>query len=99
MKKILKIEKGRGYFLDENNEYKVVTELSSLRLKEILEKVFYNEDIEFDLFEESTVHNAADRIIYSAVVTKMINLKSRRDEILHTIDSEFSVLKERYKID
>lgn len=99
MKKLLKIEKGRGYFINENDEYVLITELTPENLKNIIEIVFKEKDSHFDTFDESTVHNAADRIIYSKIFTKLKNIEAKREEIVSNISAEFSSLKDKYKLD
>lgn len=99
MKKLLKIDKGRGYFLSENDEYAVITELSVERLKQIIKLVFEEKDSQFDPYDENAVHNAADKIIYSKIYTKLKNIATNRDEIVSKITAEFSSLKSKYKLD
>ncbi len=99
MKKILKIENGRGLFLNEEGEYSVITELSHKQLRELLELVFNEKNSDFDLYDDNLVHNAADKIIYSKVVAKLKNIKDHHDEIVHTVTSGFSDLKSKYRLD
>lgn len=99
MSKLLKIENGRGYFLLENGAYAVITEISVERLKQILELVFNEQNSQFDTYDENSVHNAADKIIYSRIYTKLKNIEVNRDEIVNRISSEFSSLKSKYMID
>lgn len=98
MKKILKIEHGRGYFLNEKNDYTVVTELSANRLKQILEIIFNEEDASFDQYDDNLIHNAADKIIYSKVATKLNNIQEERNEIERQVKSEFSEMISKYNL-
>ena len=99
MKKLLKIEKGRGYYLDKNDEYVLITELSVDRLKQIIEIVFKGDDTLFDAYDDNLVHNAADKIIYNKVATKLKNVQDNREEIILSINSEFATIKAKYMLD
>lgn len=99
MKKLLKIENGRGYYLDDKDDYVSITELSVDRLKQLIEIVFKEDEFLFDAYDDNLVHNAADKIIYSKVAAKLKNVQDNRDEIVLTINSEFATLKSKYGLD
>ncbi|NLA52716.1 MAG: hypothetical protein GX860_11465 [Alcaligenaceae bacterium] len=99
MKKLLKIEDGRGYYLDEKDDYVLITELSVDRLKQIIEIVFKEDETIFDAYDDKLVHNAADKIIYNKVATKLKNVQDNREEIISSINSEFATLKTKYVLD
>ena len=99
MKKLLKIENGRGYYLDEKGDYVLITELSVDGLKQIIEVVFKEEETLFDAYDDNLVHNAADKIIYNKVAAKLKNVQDNREEIISSINSEFATLKTKYALD
>ena len=71
----LKINNGKGYFRDENNEY---AEIDTIRKEDIfrLLEVITLEDIPFEMdsIAENNLQNAAHKIIYRELYVKFSEL-------------------------
>lgn len=88
--KVLRIANGKSEFSINGNIYKPIDEISKDELLEILKLVFKAEDIEFDeITDKNKVDNVAQNIIYSQLLSKIKELKERKQSIINEVNSEF----------
>lgn len=76
----LKIENGKGYFLGEDGEYKLIDSIRKEDILRLLENVV-SADVVFKMDEMSkeNIQNQAHRIIYSNIYEKFLELQSNKN--------------------
>lgn len=88
--KILRIANGRGEFSINGGNYIPIDEITKDALLEILKLVIKAEDIEFDeVTDKNKIDNVAQNIVYSQLLSKVKELKDRKQSIIDDVDSEF----------
>lgn len=88
--KILRIANGKGEFSIKGDVYKPIDEITKDDLLEILKIVIKAEDIEFDeITDKNKVDNVAQNIVYSQLLSKIKELKERKQSIIDDVNSEF----------
>ena len=58
-----------------------------------LEKIYLDEEIDYDLAEDVIVHNDAEKIIYSAIIEKLEDFRIQKTNLKREIDEEFSEIE------
>ena len=99
--KILKIENNIGCFSVNGVEYKNIYEITRNDIFGILTSILENADDEtnFDrISEENVILNDAQKIIYEKIYYKLIATKSKREEILNSVNQEVAPLLSKYNI-
>lgn len=95
--KVLRITNGKGQFSIKDNDYKPIDEISKNDILEILKLVIKAEDIEFDeITDKNKVDNVAQNIVYSQLLSKIKELKERKQSIIDEVNSEFKDAIEKY---
>ena len=92
MSKILKICKGRGLYLNSKGEYEYINTINANDLTRIFTIVFDEDQYTFDEYDENVLHNAADRIIYEKITTKLSNLIDNKQQLKMDVNKEFQEL-------
>lgn len=88
--KILRIANGKGEFSIKGETYKPIDEITKDDLLEILKLVIKAADIEFDeITDKNKVDNVAQNIVYSQLLSKIKELKEKKQSIIDDVDSEF----------
>ena len=78
--KILKIEKGNGYFWAvESDDWTAIDKIDKEGLMKLLE-YFLASDVEVDSFDEEKLSNKAQQIVYKSIFEKFSNLKENKDK-------------------
>lgn len=76
--KILKIERGSGYFwASKSMEWRKIDEIDKNELLTILD-LFLDDDVEMDIPDENNLHNEVHKIIYSHIFQKLNSLTERK---------------------
>lgn len=75
--KLLKIDKGMGYFL-KDKDYKTVDNITKEDLLNLVHASLGG-DIIIDRYDEMLIKNQAHQIIYRSICSKLIDLNNRRD--------------------
>ena len=89
--KCLKIEKGKGFFLKENDDYEKIDSIKKediLRLVDIAINI--DEDFEMDSMDDNLIQNEAHKIIYR-------NLSQKFDELLQNKNRFIDESEGKYK--
>lgn len=90
----LKIENGKGYFLNQNKEYKEIDSIRKEDILRLLEAVTStNINFEMNEIEKGNIQNAAHQIIYSNIYEKFIELKNNKNRFL---DESENLYKEAF---
>lgn len=94
----LKVEKGKGYFLSKNNEYK---EIDAIRKEDILHLLeaatSANIEFEMDEVENGNIQNAAHQIIYLNIYEKFTELKNNKNRFLDESENLYKDALLRYR--
>lgn len=93
--KVLEINNGKCYFF-RNEEKNPITEIEKKDILNFLEKIYSDEDIDYDSAEDIIVHNDAEKIIYSAIIAKLEDFKIQKTNLKREIDEEFSEIEKKY---
>ena len=95
--KLLRIVKGKGEYSINGTDYKIIDELTKEDIFAIIEMVITNDDVEFDNITEAVkVENIAQNIVYSNLLNKLQELKSRRQSIIDDSKADFSEAFKKY---
>lgn len=93
--KLLKIESNQGHFRSSNGNYKAIDKIAKEDLLQLVTWTLNEEVVEFDVYDENTIKNHAQQIVYKSVVQKLADLRGRKQEFID--ESERSFLKEYEK--
>lgn len=97
--KFLKINDNKGYFIKDQNQPEVWTEIDKIEkddLLKLLDKAS-REDFEFDIYEESRIGNKAHQIIYKHLSEKFTIFISNKDRFKDEADSIYKDAIEKYQ--
>ena len=76
----LKIESGKGYFLGEDGEYRLIDSIRKEDILRLLEAaVSADVDFEMDEMNKDNIQNQAHIIIYSNIYEKFLELQSNKN--------------------
>lgn len=98
MDKILKIANGRGFYLNSEGAYELINTITADDLIRIFNIVMELEDFTYDEYDEKTLHNSADKIIYQKITYKLSNLISNKELLIREVNSEYQELIEKYNL-
>lgn len=93
--KLLKIEGGNGYFRLKDGNYLEVDKINKEHLLAIINATLADE-VEFDVFDEHTLQNQAQRIVYKNIAEKLKNLAGRRQEYKDESEKLFQKEYDKY---
>ncbi|RJG15651.1 hypothetical protein [Massilia cavernae] len=93
--KILKIERGNGYYLSGADLYIEIDKITKDHLLELINATLEHE-VTFDAYDEQSLHNQAQRIVYKNILEKLQDLASRRQEFKDESDNWYEKEFERY---
>lgn len=94
--KILKIESGNGYFWVVNSEeWLPIDKIDKGGLMKLLTS-FLREDIEIDEYNEESLSNKAQQIIYKSVSEKFNGLKKNKDKFKDESDRMYLEAIQKY---
>lgn len=78
--KILKIEEGKGYFRSsDNGDWIPIDEIDKDGLMKLLNR-FLDADVEMDIYNEKTLLNQAQQIIYKSIFEKFSLLQENKSK-------------------
>lgn len=94
----LKINNGKGYFL---NAEKEIQEIHEIRKEDILRLLDYatdgSADFEMDEIKDGNIQNEAHRIIYDGLYRKFKELLENRDRFIDESESLYKDAVQKYK--
>lgn len=93
--KLLKIDANQGHFRDTSGNYKPVDKITKEDLLQLVTWTLNEKDVEFDPYDEKSIKNQAQQIVYKGVDQKLRTLRGRKQEFID--ESERSFLKEYEK--
>lgn len=93
--KILKIERGNGFYLSGADQYIEIDKITKDHLLELINATLEHE-VTFDAYDEQSLHNQAQRIVYRNILEKLQDLASRRQEFKDESDKWYEKEYERY---
>jgi hypothetical protein len=76
--KILKIERGNGYYVSGTDQYIEIDKISKDHLLNLINTTLEHE-VTFDVYDEESLHNQAHRIVYKNILEKLQDLALRRE--------------------
>lgn len=97
--KLLKISDQTGQYLNSAGGYSPIDQLSKEDLLRLVNQTLGPEDIEFDAFDAATLKNHAHQIIYKSVLSKLTDLRERKDAFLDESARLFLAEYEQYRSD
>jgi hypothetical protein len=89
--KLLKISDGGAFYRAADDEFATIDKITKDDLVRLVDLTL-SRDVEFDEYDEETVRNQAQQIVYKSVVEKLEGLKQRKKEF--TDESERLYLQE-----
>ena len=92
--KLLKIENGLGYYLDEKSDFDSIDKITKEDLLRLVDLTL-SKEVEFDEYDDEAIKNHAHRIIYKSISEKLGDLKERKQKF--TDESERLYLTEYEK--
>lgn len=95
--KLLRIEAGKGHFLGEEEEEQPIDQLTKEDLLRLVDLTLAEDEVEFDEYDEDSLHNQAHQIIYKHIYTKLTRLRERRNEFVDESERLFLVEYENYR--
>ena len=94
--KYLKIDKSKGYYYNENNEYIEIVKIGSEDFYYLLNKAINSDDFDMDQYDETILHHEVHRIIYNEIYNKMQNFIKQKESILFEVNSLYDEAKRKY---
>lgn len=94
--KILKINDGKGYYLDKNGNYVEVDKVDRDSLLYLINLVI-NSEVEIETYDESLILNKVHQIIYKEISQKILTLNTSKLTLLSNINTEYADLINKYK--
>lgn len=90
--KCLKIENGKGLYLNENNEWIELDKINKEDLLNLLNIILDSkESVEMDPYDENQIKNPGHKIIYKNIYSKFLNAYEQREQF---IDEKESLYRE-----
>lgn len=94
--KYFKIEKGKGYFLNLENEFIEIDKITKDDLLNLSAKAIDSEFL-FDVYDENNLHNKAHQIIYKNLIEKFSGLLDNRSRFKDESERLYKDALEKYK--
>lgn len=95
--KYLKIENGKGFYLDSENEFQTIDLIQKEDMLNLLDAVT-DKEIEFEMDENSDeILNEAHKIIYNELYKRLNELKEDKDRFLEESESLYKDALQKYK--
>ena len=94
--KYLKIDKSKGYYYNEKNEYIEIDKIGSEDIYYLLNKAINSDDFDMDQYDETILHHEVHRIIYNEIYNKMQNFIKQKESILFEVNSLYDEAKRKY---
>jgi hypothetical protein len=93
----LRILNNKGEFLDDKKNYKAIEEMTKDDLLRIVKAVYTDESNTFDPYEEGTIFNKAQDIIYKNVSSKLSDINVNREQITSDIKDIYKDAIAKYR--
>ena len=94
----LKIDRGRGYFLNAENDMQEIHEIRKEDLLRLLELATDSSiDFEMDEITDENIQNEAHRIIYDSLYRKFKDLLENRSRFIDESESLYKDAIQKYK--
>ena len=94
----LKIDRGRGYFLNAEDNMQEIHEIRKEDLLRLLELAIDNDvDFEMDKITDDNVQNEAHRIIYDSLYRKFKDLLENKSRFIDESESLYKDAIQKYK--
>jgi hypothetical protein len=93
--KVLKVEEGKGFFLNKENKYALIDEIGKDDLMFLVELTLRDE-ISMDEFNTETIKNQAHQIIYKSIYEKMKALNENKNSFRDESDRKYLDAIKRY---
>jgi len=94
---LLRIADEKGEFLDEHGSFQSVELLTKDDLLRIVKMVYAKDENDFDLYVEGKIKNKAQDIIYKNVASKLVEIKTNRDQITAEVEETFKDAFAKYR--
>lgn len=97
--KCLKIENGKGYFLDKDSNYQEIDKMGKDDILYLLD-VATNEKLEFEIddMDENEISNPAHKIIYQNLRDKFVELLSNKTQFLDESEALYKEALQKYQV-
>lgn len=100
--KLLKIENNSEKYTKDGTNYNSIKDITRDDIKEIIEHVLFNDDIEYDNIpedEKDNIKNPVEKIIYENILNKVSNLVENKQNIISSVQKDYQDLYEYYQLD
>lgn len=93
--KHLKIEGGKGFFLNKTGQWVEIDQIGKEDLLKLLNEVIAN-DFEMDEYDDSLLQNKAHQIIYKHIYSKLNELEGEKDRFKDESEQLYKSAIEKY---
>jgi len=93
--KLLKISDGSAYYCAPDGEFATIDKITKDDLMRLVDLTL-SQDVEFDGYDEDTIKNQAQQIVYRSVVEKLEELSQRKSEFIDESERLYLQDFERY---
>lgn len=97
--KYLKIEDNKGFFIKDNNQPTIWTEIDQIEKNDLLNLLNWatNEEFVIDIYEEEKIGNKAHQIIYKHLAEKFTNFLANKDRFKDEAEGMYKEAFEKYQ--
>lgn len=97
--KVLQINNNLGEFSTDGTNYNSIKDITKENLKQIVELVLFNDDIDYDdLTSPEDIKNPVEKIIYENILSKIKSLITNKTSIISTTYNNYADLYEKYNL-
>lgn len=97
--KVLQINNNCGEYTTDGLKLNSIKDITKDDIKNIIELILFNDDIEFDeISEELKINNPVENIIYENILNKVKNLKINKEIIISTTFNNYAELYTKYDL-
>lgn len=97
--KVLQINNNCGEYTTDGLKLNSIKDITKDDIKNIIELILFNDDIEFDeISEELKINNPVEKIIYENILNKVKNLKINKEIIISTTFNNYAELYIKYDL-
>ncbi len=97
--KVLQINNNCGEYTTDGLKLNSIKDITKDDIKNIIELILFNDDIDFDeISEELKINNPVEKIIYENILNKVKNLKINKEIIISTTFNNYVELYTKYDL-
>lgn len=93
--KYFKVENNKVYFMNNENNYIELDQITKEDLLYLINKAF-DEDFEYDAYETDKINHQAHNVMYKNIENKFSEFISRKDEIIDEVNNVYKAAIDKY---